>query len=484
MEPADATGRSLTGSGRLAVAEPFSWDQTMVLREGGTYARRIDGYDPQYNRVGVEVDVKTFQLLSVGSYDKERGWLFLQAPGKGGGKSETATFQVFAGGVTASESQLLTCIVKRGNEVVRATPFLMRSAGDAVAPGRIVHFQWTRAGTNEVAPKWEALLRGRSGAADGLRETRYTDLRGLKVRPAVLGYHILTVTPRDAADEPPRGSMSNGHVFLCAWGNENLPPITDGLLADDFTPAVGQIVAMRPSVVDPETGRSVFTSADWDFGDGAAVNGIDGATSHAFSAPGIYRVRCTVADEYGASATAEDNFIVGTVIKTTSVALNLTKQVRVEEGGVGEPDKDRVSVRWPGVSAGEGDRILFAFNRNRWGRSHASDGDGPDIVLNAAGRYDGKLGRLGAVSVAASGGGLHVNISGVSLDRTGDPRLGGVEKKGAFDGQRLALCVIPADGSTARVFLFDGKIRVRVKGGQSETGRYIPEQIVRGTIVR
>ena len=71
-----------------------------------------------------------------------------------------------------------------------------------------------------------------SCSAPGGREPRITQVLGVKVQPMVLGHHLMLVTPRDVAGEPPRGSNSNGVVFRCAFGSDNLPPVTDGVLAD------------------------------------------------------------------------------------------------------------------------------------------------------------------------------------------------------------------------------------------------------------
>lgn len=466
------------------VTAPFSWDQTVVMREGGMARRLIDGFDPNYNPVGVELDENDFQILSVRSFDEKTGWLTVSAPSEVGGNTESVSFRVDAAGRRETTTHTLTFLLKRGDQFVRATPYLSRSAGDAVAPGRLVGFQWTSARTPERSPKWEADLSGRGGAAAGLRERRYTELRALKVRPTLLGYYVLTVTPRDTPEEDPRGSTSNGAVFLCAYGEENLPPTTDGLLSDDFTPAVGQTITLRPSAVDPETGRTSFTNVDWDFGDGSTSSNAADTVTHAFSAAGIYRVRCTVHDEQGAAATAEDNFVVGATSVSSGVSFRFRKQIRPEEGGIGEENKDAATLSWRNFSAAPGDRVVFVFNRNRFGRRHASDGDGFDAVLDARGRFTATDDDGVKFSVRASRRRLSLKISNANFDRTGDPRLGGAERKGDFANQRLALCVIPADGSAARVGLFSGKLRVRVKGGHTNGARFVPEETVRGSAVR
>ena len=87
--------------------------------------------------------------------------------------------------------------------------------------------------------------------------------------------------------------------------------MTDGFTADTFTPAVGQTVTLQPVAVDPQTGRSVFNNEIYDFGDGTVTSNANGAATHAYAQPGIYRVRCTVTGDSGLPATAEDNVIVG-----------------------------------------------------------------------------------------------------------------------------------------------------------------------------
>src|SRR5262249_17873712 len=147
--------------------------------------------------------------------------------------------------------------------------------------------------------------------ATGLFQSTITGVLAVKARPVVLGYYLMTVTPRDVRGEPPRGGTSNGRVIRCAFGSANLAPVTDGFSADSFTPDVGQTVTVQPNIVDPETGNSVFSNESFDFGDGTTATGITGPTTHAYSAPGIYTLSCTVADDQGATATAFDNIVVG-----------------------------------------------------------------------------------------------------------------------------------------------------------------------------
>jgi PKD repeat protein len=293
----------------------------------------------------------------------------------------------------------------------------------------------------------------------------------------VLGHYLLTVTPRDVRGEPPRGSTSNGQVFRCAFGSENLPPATDGFSADTFTPAVGQVVTMSPFAIDPETGRSVFDNQTYDFGDGTIVGGISGAATHAYAQPGIYRVRCTMMDDAGLAATAEDTIVVGATI-LPKLAFKFTKQIVPEEAGIGALADDNFAATFAGANAQPGDRIVFSFNRNRFGRMNASDGGDTDIVLK--GGFSGPAD--GAKHVSVSGGkNVSVSVSAVQLDRTGDPRFGRADLKGVFRNQRIAVCVVPASGAAPRVLLYTGNIELKVKGGAENRTVFVPEENVHGT---
>jgi hypothetical protein len=104
-------------------------------------------------------------------------------------------------------------------------------------------------------------------------------------------------------------------------------------------------------------------------------------------------------------------------------------------------------------------------------------------VLDARGRFAAVTADGTKLAVAAGVRGLAFSVAAAALDRTGDPRLGGVERKGDFEGQRLAVEIIPADGSPARVQRFTGKLRVRVKGGASAAGAFTTEEALNAVAV-
>lgn len=458
---------------------PFSWPQTVVLHEGAANQRVLGGFDPGFQPVQFDMLPSLPQNVQVDYFDGQTGLTQVTARAKTGGLAETFYYRVQARGILNAELFPLVYDIRIANSRVRGTPFLTVSPGDLVRPGQVVRYTWTQTGRGEKRPKCEAEFAGRTGAARGLYASTITEVLALKVQPFVLGHYLLTVTPRDVRGEPPRGSTSNGRVFRCAFGSENLPPATDGFLADTFTPAVGQTVTLRPFAVDPETGRAVFDNQTYDFGDGTVVSGVSGATTHAYTQPGIYRVRGTVTDDQGLAATAEDNIVVGAT-PVAKLPFAFLKNIPLEEAGMGPPAEDNFTVTFPGANAKGGDRIVFCFNRNRFGRLHASDGDDADIVLKPGGGFSGSSKTARYVTVQARGGSLSVSVSAAQLDRTGDPRFGRADLKGVFRNQRLAACVIPADGSTPRVLLYTGNVDLRVRGGAVNRAVFWPEESVRG----
>jgi PKD repeat protein len=304
-------------------------------------------------------------------------------------------------------------------------------------------------------------------------------IQAIKFRPVVLGHYLLTVTPRDVRGEPPRGSVSNGSVFRCAFGSQNLAPVTEGLAADTFFPEINQAVTLLPIAVDPETGVFEFANQSFDFGDGVTASGITGSTSHAYAQSGIYRVRCTVADDQSASATAEDDIFVGS--KTPSeFSFRVFKTIPPLEAGVGELGVDTLTATFKGITAKAGDRLVFVYNRNRFGRNSESDpSDDTDIILKTN-SFSGSTRLARAVVMTASANSITVQISKASFDSTGDPRFGRADLKGIFKNQRIGLCVYPADGSTPSVFVYTGNIQVKVKGGEVGRFNFVPEESLTG----
>ena len=274
--------------------------------------------------------------------------------------------------------------IRDENSRLRGQPGLNRSPGEFIKPGQIVRYRWTQTGLGEKRPKCEAEFTGRTGPATGLRASKVTEVLAIKVQPFVLGHYLLHVTPRDVIGEPARGTQSNGQVFRCAFGSENLPPATDGMKADTFTPATGQAITLAPFAIDPETGQDTYENQTYDFGDGTVASGVSGSTQHAYAQPGIYRVRCTVVDAAGLASTAEDNVVVGAQA-IPIMPVTVRKEIVPEEGGWGALETDTLKATFKTAVARPGDRIVFAYNRNRFGRMSASDGSDTDIVLKAGG---------------------------------------------------------------------------------------------------
>gem|GEM_PF-1819786 len=424
----------------------------------------------------------TAVLLTVTGFDGNFGVQDVSIKGKTGGNMETFQFRIIARNIPSDPANFIYDI-RSVNSRVRLEPVLTRSAGAFIKPGQIVRYSWTPTSSSERFPKCEAALTGRTGTAKGLESSKITQVLAIRVQPKVLGHYLMLVTPRDVSGQPPLGSTSNGQVFQCAFGSANLPPVADGFFADTFTPVVNQTVTLQPNLTDPETGQTTFTNQTYEFGDGTTAAGVDGATTHSYALPGIYRVRCTAADDQGATTTAEDSIIVGATA-VGSLAMTYVKEIVPEEAGIGLNQADLLSVTFrdlPGAMVNKGDRIIFTYNRNHFGRVSSSDNaDDTDIVLGPGKVFTGKTRVANNISVSAGGGVISIKINNAQFDRTGDPRLGRSELKGIFKNQRIALCIIPADNSTPRVLLYTGNMQGAVKGGQSARGFYIPEEHITG----
>jgi hypothetical protein len=457
---------------------PFSWDQTYVVREGDEQLRNIDGFDPDYQPYQLIIPPIQPQFINIIETDPNLHAFAFTARANSGGNTELIPFQITARNVTNPVFNNLIIDIRKQNTRIRGTPRLVRSPGDFIRPGQIVRYAWTRTGAGERRPKVEAQFVGKTGPATGLSSSKITEVLAIKFQPFVLGHYLMTVTPRDLLGEPPRGSQSNGQVFRCAFGNVNLPPTTDGMIADSFTPAVNQVITVRPFAIDPETGQDLFTNQTYDFGDGTVLTGIDGAVTHAYSQAGIYRLRCTVVDAEGLAATAEDNVIVGATL-IPKLSFNAKKSIVPEEAGTGEHDIDQLKVSFRGASANPGDRIVFAYNRNRFGRMNASDTGTEDIVLGNGRGFEGRLENARKMTVKGSRNSVAIELSGADFDRTGDPRFGRSDAKGVFKNQRIAVAVVPADGSEAKVFLYSGNVQIRVLGGLPGRVTFAPENAVR-----
>jgi len=396
---------------------PFSWTQDFVLREGSTGVVVVKGFDPGMQPVTFILPTAPPNIINVQAFDAQSGAMTLSLPAGSGGQIDTIPLQVEARNITNPAFFNLNFDIRIKKSKIRGAPGLVRTKGDIIKPGQIVRYAWTQTGGGEKSPKVEALFTGVSGAATGLSSSSLTQILSIKVRPVVLGYYLMTITPRDVRGEPPRGSTSNGQVFRCAFGSDNLPPITDGFNADSFTPAVGQTITVQPNAVDPETGQSVFSNENFDFGDGTIATAITGPTTHAYSTPGIYTVSCTVADNLGATATAFENVIVGANVIPT-MQFNVNKKIIPEEAGSGDPQADSCTATFTNIGAKTGDRVVFIYNRNRFGRLNASDpGDDVDVILKG-GAFTGTTRLSKNYSVQGGGNSIVVTVNAAQFDRT------------------------------------------------------------------
>ena len=467
------------------VDTPFTWDQTAVVFEGQTTDRVFRGFDPLFQPVTVNVLAATPTHLRVTGFDGNLGVQSVKVLANQGGTSETFQFQIASRGLTSGIGNYIYDI-RALNTKVRSQPATTRSAGSFIQPGQIVKFTWTPT-TQEKFANCEALLTGRTGMAKTLNisSSVITRVLATKVQPVVLGHYLMLVTPREVRGQPPLGSDGNGVVFRCVFGTNNLPPVTDGFLADTFTPLANQVVTLQPNATDPETGQTTFTNETFDFGDGSTTTGVNGATTHAYARPGLYRVQSTVADDQGLTATAADTLVVGSTSVPT-IVCKYTKEIPPSEAGDGLNNADSISATFKdpsGLSAKPGDRIVFAFNRNHFEYVAKNPSDSTDtlpIVLGPGRSFTGTTVAGAHVSVAASGASIMLTINAAQFDRTGDPRLGRCDLKGIFKNQRIALSVIPADGSTPRVMLYTGNLQGIVKNGQSGHLIFIPETHIVG----
>ena len=461
---------------------PFSWTQVVVVHQGSAASRLIGGFDPGFQQTVITLLPVTPQTLKLGVFDGQSGALGVTILPFTAGQTETLFFQVTARDILNPTPYSLIFDIRATQSRIRNSPVMVRSPGDFVQPGQIVRYTWSQSGRGEKRPKVEALLVGSTGAAaaNSITTSNITEVLAIKARPIVLGHYLMTVTPRDVRGEPPRGSTSNGTVFRCAFGSENLAPVTDGFQADNFEPATGETVTLQPIAVDPQTAQSVFDNESFDFGDGTVVSGISGAATHSYAAPGIYRVRGTVTSTLGLAATAEDNVVVGGN-PISALAFKFKKSITPDEAGSGELDSDSIKVSFKGISAGAGDRVVFIYNRNRFGRMNASDaGDDFDIVIKG-GAFSGPTRQAKDVSVISSANGISLDIKRAQFDRTGDPRFGRADIKGIFKNQRIAICVVPADGSTPRVQVYTGNMQIKVAGGDTSFNGFVPELSINGT---
>lgn len=479
LAPSPAHARAAGPAGPVDTEMPFAWTQTVVLREGTTSVRVLGGFDPLLQPVLFALQAKEPTNVRVDLVDGTTGLIQTTARANTGGLTEEFHFQVQSRDILNPEFFTLAYDIRDENTRIRGTPVMRRGAGDFIKPGQIVRYAWTQTGQGEKRPKVEAEFSGRTGAAKGLYSSSITSLLAVKAQPFVLGHYLMTVTPRDVRGEPPRGSTSNGEVFQCAFGSDNLPPVTDGLSADTFLPAVGQTVTMSPIAFDPETGQSAFDNEIWDFGDGTVATGISGPVTHAWSAPGIYRVRCTVADPAGLTATAEDNIIVGAQI-LPKMSFSFFKYIVPEEGGSGLPGEDNLKATFKGAIAQAGDTLIFTYNRNIFNRLNPGASNESAIVLKGGG-VSGPSNLSKNFSATSSGGSVSLEISKAQFDRTGDPRFGRAEFKGVFKNQRIALCVIPGDGNAPRVYAYTGNMQIKVTAGPIERSGLFPEDSIKGS---
>ena len=474
--PAAVTPRDGPGSA-VPLDLPFSWNQILVVRPG-SYNYVVKGFDPGFQPIFINMTPLS-GVVTIDAFNSNTGLLQFTVPANTTPQIVTYSFQITARGVTNPATYTLSIDIREKSTKVRGAPFLNQSFGDDIQPGQMVRYTWTQTGRGEKKPKCEVRTTGVTGAAAGLFSTSITGIQTVKFRPTVLGYYYTLVTPRDVPGEPARGTNSPGRVFRCAFGSDNLAPVTDGCFSDSFTPAVGQTVTIAPNAVDPETGQSVFTNEIYDFGDGTVVTGITGVATHAYAQPGIYAVRCTVADNAGATAVAQDNIIVGAT-NVPVLKLSFNKKITPFEAGIGAEKADTLNVTFQNITARAGDRIVFIFNRNRFGRAFASDASDDTDILIKGNTFTGSTRLAKNFTATVTPTGISILITAAQFDRTGDPRLGRADLKGIFKNQRIGICVFPGNGTTPVAQLYTGNILVHVKGGEVNTTEFVAEENVSG----
>ena len=246
-------------------------------------------------------------------FDGNEGLQSVQIFAKEGGNSEVFQFQVTSRGLT-SDTANFTYDIRTANSKIRVMPATARSAGDFIKPGQIVKYTWT-ATTQERFANCEALLTGRTGQAKGLSNSVITRVLGTKTIPMVLGHYLMQVTPRDV-----RGPAASGHAGQRGWSSAASSARTICRLSPTDSPPILsrrvsiRTVTLQPNATDPETGQTFFSNEFFDFGDGTTAAGISGSTTHAYTAPGVYRLKCTVADNLNAESTAQDTIVVGATV--------------------------------------------------------------------------------------------------------------------------------------------------------------------------
>ncbi len=156
------------------------------------------------------------------------------------------------------------------------------------------------------------------------------------------GTFTVTLTVRDA-----RGLTGSKEKEIHVRERPNQPPHVDF----NWTPAnpgVGQEVTFNPTVSDPD-GDEIATYS-WDFGDGSNPlegEGAPGPVTHAYDAPGDYRVTLTVTDARGAENSAT---------KTVTV-INRPPRITSLSNEPLEPEVDQEVTFSATASDPEGDEI-------------------------------------------------------------------------------------------------------------------------------
>ncbi|MCK6471040.1 MAG: hypothetical protein L6R28_04770 [Planctomycetes bacterium] len=511
---------------------PFSWSQRFVIREGSSVSIGIQSFDPGGNLPRVVRPLPTvfedFTLdpfnfdfgsnVTVLNWEKTINLLqvavpFGAVPFGSPNFEDSQAFKVHVSGVSDEVITNRVIIDARpvtDPEKLEPRPAMLRSGGFIVRPGDIVRYRWSRR-TGWKTPEWQFELTGKTltAATLGADQEQLTD-SSVKIRPVLLGHYLAQVRPwnstRDAFSQQ-RGSDSNAAVFLCAFGSENLAPVADNLSADGFTvnedkfPALGgTVTGITPVATDPETGSTVgagLTPSSINFGDGTGDLAMGGTSiDHTFNEAGIFRAVCTIPDiastdpvlAAGPDGTADDIFVVGATEVNAkgkgstdpSVTFKARKEVVFDEGGEGVVDKDTLTMVWKGTGyvPQPGDRIVCCFNRNRFGQMHTESG-GDDIILGPKNTFKGVLSNALSATVAANTKQLKITIMQSNFDRTADPRLGGVQLKGDFPAQFVAVAIVPADYPSSGVLVFrmrdEDLLRVTVKGGKTTGFNFEPE---------
>ncbi|TSD87204.1 PKD domain-containing protein [Mycobacterium sp. KBS0706] len=227
------------------------------------------------------------------------------------------------------------------------------------------------------------------------------------------GTYIVRLTVADDAGLP--NSMASATTSITV----NAPPTS--VAGADQSAAVGEPLVFDGSASSDPDGR--LLAWDWDFGDGQG--GAGEQATHAFSRPGIYRVRLTVRDDSG----------------TSSATGESTLRVRVNDPPVAVAGPDLVvtasAVAFDGIGSFDRDDAIAEYAWD-FGDGGTGTGSRPTHVYETPGRYPVRLtvtDRSGTKRNSASDT-MTVVVNARPVADPGPDRIVAPGEKVVFDGSR------------------------------------------------